>query len=524
MKDSSNQLGTISKVLTILAVIIGTLILGVCAFGAFTRTTYADNMAAQTMLEKTDNILLTGLLTGAAVTAMVLLVLFLSSEKNINKMFIAGIVWYIVAGAVMIFFGRSVPGADALTVYKMGEMFANNDLSFINPTESYLSYYPQQIGLTTFLGMIIKVLKVLPYTFAYYHAIKILYVFLNCVSFIFGCLLIRELQNDNKVTMTYIILSMINLPFIMYSSFIYGEIPSIALLLGAIFFFTKYIKEKGIAPLNMILSLSMFTAAVWIRKNSLIFIIAVLIVCILVFLENRRADVLLYALICAVCCFLVIPLTLKIYENKTGREVNDGVTATSYFAMAMQEGSRGPGWYNGFNYDTYTNSGMDADKANEVSRAAIKERTEYFKNNPSECYKFYKGKILTQWADPTYASCQATYAEYGGRSKFFVSVYEGKLYNAYIEICNIYQNLIYAGVLVWAIAFLVSALRGKERNIQIDSLLLIAVTGGFLFHIIWEANSRYIFPYAQMLLIYAAIGIGTFAGKMSMGSKGVDRE
>ena len=39
MKDSTNQLGTISKVLTILAVIIGTLILGVCDIGAFTKTT-----------------------------------------------------------------------------------------------------------------------------------------------------------------------------------------------------------------------------------------------------------------------------------------------------------------------------------------------------------------------------------------------------------------------------------------------------------------------------------------------------
>ena len=524
MKDNTNQLGTISKVLSILAVIIGTLILGVCAFGAFTKTTYADNMAAQMMLEKADNLLLSGLLTGVALTAIVLIVLFLSSEKNINKAFIVGIVWYIVAGAIMIFFGRSVPGADALTVYKMGEMFANNDLSFINPTESYLSYYPQQIGLTTFLGMIIKVLKILPYSFAYYHAIKILYVLLNCATYVFGCLIIRELQNNNKITMTYIVLSIINLPFIMYSSFVYGEIPSIALLLGAIYFFIKYIKEKGIAPLNMLLSLLMFVLAVWIRKNSLIFIIAVLIVCLLVFLEHKRADVLLFAIICAVCCFSIIPLTLKMYEKKTGSTVNDGVTATSYFAMAMQEGGRGPGWYNGFNYDTYTNSGMDASAANEVSKAAIRERTDYFKNNPTECYKFYKGKILTQWADPTYASCQATYAEYGGRSKFFVSVYEGKLYNVYIEICNIYQNLIYAGALIWAIAFLVSALRGKERNIQIDALLLIVVTGGFLFHIIWEANSRYIFPYAQMLVIYAAIGIGTFAGKMSMGTRDNDRD
>ena len=36
---------------------------------------------------------------------------------------------------------------------------------------------------------------------------------------------------------------------------------------------------------------------------------------------------------------------------------------------------------------------------------------------------------------------------------------------------------------------------------------LIAVLGGFLFHIIWEANSRYIFVYSLLLMPYCAAGI-----------------
>ena len=36
---------------------------------------------------------------------------------------------------------------------------------------------------------------------------------------------------------------------------------------------------------------------------------------------------------------------------------------------------------------------------------------------------------------------------------------------------------------------------------------LIAVLGGFLFHTIWEANSRYIFVYSLLLMPYCAAGI-----------------
>ena len=41
---------------------------------------------------------------------------------------------------------------------------------------------------------------------------------------------------------------------------------------------------------------------------------------------------------------------------------------------------------------------------------------------------------------------------------------------------------------------------------------LIAVLGGFLFHTIWEANSRYIFVYSLLLMPYCAAGIHEWTG------------
>ena len=49
---------------------------------------------------------------------------------------------------------------------------------------------------------------------------------------------------------------------------------------------------------------------------------------------------------------------------------------------------------------------------------------------------------------------------------------------------------------------------GKLRRIQVIPMKdRIAVLGGFLFHTIWEANSRYIFVYSLLLMPYCAAGI-----------------
>ena len=48
---------------------------------------------------------------------------------------------------------------------------------------------------------------------------------------------------------------------------------------------------------------------------------------------------------------------------------------------------------------------------------------------------------------------------------------------------------------------------------------LIGVIGGFLFHIIWEANSRYIFLYSLLLMPYCARGLSTFPDLRSFFSR-----
>ena len=543
-----------------------TLLLAVLLFaGSFLTTCYADNMETQQVLFRLDNPLWNLLeLAGFGLLFCACLHFYDKFGRKFRRgllIFTLGFIFCL--GVLLILFGRTVPAADAMSVYNAALEWIQGNLDVIHPTVSYLSYYPQQIGLMAFLELFLRIWNLTGISAPAWHFIKLIYVCLLCTAVLFQYLSLKYLWREHweEISCCYLLLVCCNLPMIMYSSFIYGEIPSFAalsvglylllrLLSGITFpgrasdisckgmsvkpFASEASSETILSPKLHCTRSAFFTGtgsilflalSVMLRKNSLIPIIAVLLVLLfesLRFGRSVRARLCLLGM--AVCLAVtsvgILPLVQKCYEKKAGNTLSSGVTAMSYFAMGMQEASRGCGWYNGFNIDTYDAAGMDSALANEISRQAVLERLAYFREHPGYAVDFYALKHLSQWADGTYASSQATLAAYGGRSEFFQEVYDGSLSSAYIEWGNAWQDVLYLGTLV----FCVSAVHRKRKNTatapqgsDTDSLYLslylyvglIAVLGGFLFHILWEANSRYIFLYSLLLMPYCAAGIYT---------------
>ena len=481
-----------------------TLLLSMLLFaGSFLTTCYADNMETQQVLLRPDNPLWNLLeLAGFGLLFCGCLYLY----KKIGEKFRRGLLVFTLTfvfglGILLILFGRTVPAADALSVYNAAAEWILGNTDIIHPTVSYLSYYPQQIGLMAFLELLLRIWNLTGLSVPAWHFIKLVYVCLLCGAIWFQYLSLQYLwpENYKKISCCYLVLVCCNLPMIMYSSFVYGEIPSFAALSVGCYLLLRLlggvspggssrdnVSPGGSSPdssyrnnvsrndapsvtaydyvprmLRQILftgfgSILFLTLSVMLRKNSLIPVIAVLLVLLFEALRpGRNGKMRLGLLIMAVCLAVtsvsVLPLTQKIYEKKAGNTLSSGVTAMSYLAMGMQEASRGCGWYNGFNIDTYDTAGMDTAIANEISRLAIDERLTYFREHPGYTADFYLHKHLSQWADGTYASRQATLATYGGRSAFFKEVYEGSLSGGYIEWCNAWQNVLYLGVLVFCI-------------------------------------------------------------------------
>lgn len=547
-----------------------TLLLSILLFtGSFLTTCYADNMETQQVLLRPDNPLWNLLeLAGFGLLFCGCLYLYEKiGEKFRRGLLVFTLTFVFGLGILLILFGRTVPAADALSVYNAAAEWILGNTDIIHPTVSYLSYYPQQIGLMAFLELLLRIWNLTGLSVPAWHFIKLVYVCLLCGAIWFQYLSLQYLwpENYKKISCCYLVLVCCNLPMIMYSSFVYGEIPSFAALSVGCYLLLRLLGSsspdssyrdnvsRNDAPsvtaydyvprmLRQILftgfgSILFLTLSVMLRKNSLIPVIAVLLVLLFEALRpGRNGKMRLGLLIMAVCLAVtsvgILPLIQKCYEKKAGNTLSSGVTAMSYLAMGMQEASRGCGWYNGFNIDTYDTAGMDTALANEISRLAIDERLTYFREHPGYTADFYLHKHLSQWADGTYASRQATLATYGGRSAFFKEVYEGSLSEGYIEWCNAWQNVLYLGVLVFCIDSLKKRRKSKVVGHMADQTAgqhgadrlgadrlgadrlyiyvgLIAVLGGFLFHTFWEANSRYIFSYSLLLMPYCGAGVYT---------------
>lgn len=566
-----------------------TLLLSMLLFaGSFLTTCYADNMETQQVLLRPDNPLWNLLeLAGFGLLFCGCLYLYEKiGEKFRRGLLVFTLTFVFGLGILLILFGRTVPAADALSVYNAAAEWILGNTDIIHPTVSYLSYYPQQIGLMAFLELLLRIWNLTGLSVPAWHFIKLVYVCLLCGAVWFQYLSLQYLwpENYKNISCCYLVLVCCNLPMIMYSSFVYGEIPSFAALSVGWYLLLRLLGSSSpdssyrdnVSPggsYRIIFtgfgSILFLTLSVMLRKNSLIPVIAVLLVLLFEALRpGRNGKMRLGLLIMAVCLAVtsvgILPLIQKCYEKKAGNTLSSGVTAMSYLAMGMQEASRGCGWYNGFNIDTYDTAGMDTAIANEISRLAIDERLTYFREHPGYTADFYLHKHLSQWADGTYASRQATLATYGGRSAFFKEVYEGSLSGGYIEWCNAWQNVLYLGVLVFCIDSLKKRRKSKVVGHMADQTAghtagctadhmadqldadqlgadqlgadrhgadqhgadrlgadrhgadrlyiyvgLIAVLGGFLFHTFWEANSRYIFSYSLLLMPYCGAGVYT---------------
>ena len=545
-----------------------TLLLSMLLFaGSFLTTCYADNMETQQVLLRPDNPLWNLLeLAGFGLLFCGCLYLYEKiGEKFRRGLLVFTLTFVFGLGILLILFGRTVPAADALSVYNAAAEWILGNTDIIHPTVSYLSYYPQQIGLMAFLELLLRIWNLTGLSVPAWHFIKLVYVCLLCGAIWFQYLSLQYLwpENYKKISCCYLVLVCCNLPMIMYSSFVYGEIPSFAALSVGCYLLLRLLGSSSRILFTGFGSILFLTLSVMLRKNSLIPVIAVLLVLLFEALRpGRNGKMRLGLLIMAVCLAVtsvgILPLVQKCYEKKAGNTLSSGVTAMSYLAMGMQEASRGCGWYNGFNIDTYDTAGMDTVLANEISRLAIDERLTYFREHLGYTADFYLHKHLSQWADGTYASRQATLATYGGRSAFFKEVYEGSLSGGYIEWCNAWQNALYLGVLVFCIGSLKKRRKSRAAGhmdgrtadrmaehtagYTADQMVehttgrtadpivghtagrtadrpgtdhlyvyvgLIAVLGGFLFHTFWEANSRYIFSYSLLLMPYCGAGVYT---------------
>lgn len=429
---------------------------------------------------------------------------------KINKkvkvlIFILFLVIYIVGQICWINLRQATPAYDQRSVYTAALKMYNGDWEELTHSQ-YLELYPQQLTLATVYVAIFKL-------FGSTNVILLQYlnVIANAITVIALLLISKQLEKEYKVnkTKTFILIgTFFTLPLL--STFVYGDISSIPMCFLSIYFAMKYGMESK--KRYIVLSAIFMSIGYILRMNNLIYIIALLIYFILNIMKGNEKNVKnIFLSIIMIVLFIAIAIlpasTIKsTLQNKLELDKNKQYPTLGFLYIGMQESYRANGWYS--DYGTWAWDDIEASKGQYED--AIKERISYFVQHPKYFVKFYGGKIASMWTENTYAGI------WYNESYNFKSIDNNEEINdekAFIidemvkqktEKLLIYQKAIV--LIIFGSSILVMI---KYRNNLTNEmiLLIIVFVGGFLFHILWEAKSRYIISYILILIPFASVCI-----------------
>lgn len=310
----------------------------------------------------------------------------------------------------------------------------------------------------------------------------------------------------------YLLLIVSCVPLYLYVPFVYGEVSSTAFAMLSAWMFLECLDRLTIRNgIGLALSAG---AAVMLRQNTVILLIGYLLVAVIKWISTRKKQMLL-AGCCILAGLLLFQGMLKVLYQKHRPEDAQAIPAILYVAMGIHESDLGAGWFDGYNFLTFEGEGCDREKAEAVAKADLKEFAYKIKTDPAYGVDFYFRKFVTQWSTPMYQGLSMNNCLEAERPRIAESVYFGRLRTVIDCWMNWYQLALYGGVLAMLL-FSCSRFSWRRSKKSLDSYsLLIGIFGGILFTMLWEAKSRYVFPYLLLLIPYAAAGLADLMERLN---------
>lgn len=441
----------------------------------------------------------------AAALAVVLMVCLVMAERRISAKaqrrivhaaLALAMVWIGVAGLWWIQAVERVPEGDQAFVYGGASYFLNGDYSFLDKY-SYCGMFPYQLGLIALMELLFLVVG--PFN---YFAFQVLCAMLSVGIVFLGYRLLRHVTERMSAALLYCLLTMGCLPLIFYTSWVYGDIPSIFFALLAADLLLAYDKKGKWGYLAGIVA--SMTMVMLFRKNSLILLIALALTGGVYAVWKRDRKIVVAILLSALVPYLAYQGIYKMYEVRSGYEHCEGIPALGWVSMGMQEMNGIYGWYYDYYKPIYYENEGDRKLCSQIYQQDIRDRLKVFRENPSYTVTFYREKVLSQWNEPLYQSLYFNnlYVEdrYRPDPSSFVSKISNEYFPRILWLCDRLQFMIYLGM---ACYFLFAV---KRDGNLLQHLLAVTMIGGFLFSILWEAKARYIFPYYITMFPCAVIG------------------
>ena len=493
-----------ARFLTLAALIVFACVLALVTLGALGTTAssaVANNRMNQRVMLARDGF------GGLALTAALLLALaavhaFLRRRAG-RRAFAAALALWTAAALCFVLSVGLLPRADSALVIDAAKRFAAGDFS---PLEGeYFSRVSYQLGICLPLEGLARLLPGLD--------LNLLMQALNCMIsaalMALLCGLAGGLSGDARTSGAAALLYMAFVPMLLFNMFVYGVLPMLLLCVLAMRCFARCARtgERRFGVLYALL----IGAAAALKPNAMIVMLALLICAAVHALQRKDGFLLLCAALSAVLCFALPAGVIRLYELRAGVTLAPDTGMLLRLAMGMQDSMIAAGWYNGV-IEEYWPLSVTPEMEKAAALEMLAARLREFAADPAGAWAFFKEKCLTQWAEPSYDILW--YGAVCGKSGRFNGLAhaifrDGSPVRALLAgYMNIFQQAAYVLALIGTCGMI------KEKRIEAVQLMLpVTVLGGFLYHMLFEAKSQYIYPYMLLLLPLAAAGMDLLAGR-----------
>lgn len=406
------------------------------------------------------------------------------------------------------------------------------------------------MGYGVFFGIIYKIIGI---------ADPIVIRYINVFSIAIITFMLYKITNiiykDERRNKIVILFSLLFIQFPLLSTFVYGDIIGLMFVLIAVYQTLCVIKKEKNKILHSVFAGISMGFAILVRTNYSIFLIATIIYLIFSIIkeiikikydkeniDNIKSNIIkiIFGII-IICILSISPMNIikKYMESKYPDDIvsNRSHPLVSYLLMGARTkiDYASHGWWSAEIIELWNKYiGENTAKTKEELRTYLetvkkdgsgfeklkkeqwKEYVELIKNyikKPNTMFDFYSEKILSMWTETTFQSIWTNDVMF--RMKIYDAnllgrtakeLYFGNTREIYQEYCKALIILIYFGAFIEILnnRKIIKHGEGKynvdNRFVNMEKLYLaIIFLGGFAFHILWEAKSRYIIPYVIIL-------------------------
>ncbi|MCR4933236.1 MAG: hypothetical protein K6A29_03495 [Lachnospiraceae bacterium] len=431
------------------------------------------------------------------VCGIVFLFLFnklLKNHKDINVDRLTVIVSFIslIISIIYINTVHTVPAADQeFCVKAASEINAGNFHAF--EKGNYLSNYPHLLGFVALERLLFKI-----FGDGNFASVRYLNALMVPLIVFFGSKITGILSDEDKrARVFFLFFSLTCLPIIGYTLYVYGDMLGIGLSVVSIYMFLKAVNTGKVGyyiglAVSILLMIPM-------RKMLIVVPIAMLVVTVLRLIRKFEVkEIIISALIIiSLVASLFYPKLFYLPEKPAE---NASVPTAATIDMGFNVNGDYYGWYNYYELDIlYAN---DCDEEFTRQQAFEEIKTIHIPNlikHHKFAANFYFNKINSQWQSPMFQAIVSNDNLYGLQNEVTMSIFFGKLGAIFDTYMKAYQILFYLCMALYILFFV-----KKEEPIE-NYVIPIAMFGGFLVQLLWEAKARYCFPYFVLLLPIFAV-------------------